>query len=105
MIKLALFFLLCVSCFAEKPSGSLPEGSILHLVINMNGGQRLLLNDDSLWDIDPEDIEISRLWLSPFPMKISNSRSSLYPYFITNIQSQKKVKARPSSITINEQAP
>lgn len=106
MIKTVLsIILLCFSCIAEKPSGLLPEGSILHLVINMDGGQRLLLNDDSLWDIDPEDVEISSLWLSPFPMKISSSGSILYPYLLTNIQSQKKVKAKPSSVNINEQAP
>ncbi len=93
ILALNLFFSFC---FAEKASKSLPEGSILHLDINMNGGQRLLLNDASLWDVDPEDLEISRLWLSPFPMQITLGGSDLYPYLIINTQSQEKIKVKPS---------
>lgn len=103
MIKtlLALSFLF-LPCYAKKPSRDIQEGSILHITVNMSGGKKLLLNDDSLWDIDPEDLEISRLWLSPFPMKITLGGSDLYPYLIINISSQKKVRAKPS---LNEQAP
>lgn len=79
-------------CYAKN----MLEGSILHVTVNMSGGKKLLLNDDSLWDIDPEDLEISRLWLSPFPMEITLGGSDLYPYLIINISSQKKVRAKPS---------
>ena len=94
-LALTLFFL---PCYAKKPSKDIEEGSILHVTINMSGGKKLLLNDNSLWDIDPEDLEISRLWLSPFPMEITLGGSDLYPYLIINISSQKKVKAKPSFI-------
>ncbi len=87
-------------CYAEKASRLLPEGALLHLEINMNGGQRLLLNDNSAWDVDPEDLEISRLWISPFPLQITLGGSDLYPYLIINTQSQKQVKAKPSTYSI-----
>ena len=97
MIKITLALNLALSfCYAGRASNSLPEGSILHLDINMNGGQRLLLNDASLWDVDPEDLEISRLWLSPFPMQITLGGSDLYPYLIINTQSHEKIKVKPS---------
>ena len=91
---LTILFVLSSILIAELTE-KLPEGSLLHLSINMNGGQRLLLNDDSLWEIDPEDVEISRLWLSPFPLQINLGGSDLYPYLIINIRSQKQVKAKP----------
>lgn len=97
ILATAFFF---YPCHAEKTSEILPEGSLLHLEINMKGGHRLLLNDHSAWDIDPEDLEISRLWLSPFPLKITLGGSDLYPYLIINMQSQKKVKAKPSEYSI-----
>jgi hypothetical protein len=97
MIKLILPLIALSSYSYGEP---LPRGSVLHLDINMKGGHRLLLNDSSVWDVDPEDIEISRLWLSPFPMEITKGGSSLYPYLIINIQSQEKIKAKPSTYSM-----
>ncbi|MES2200550.1 MAG: hypothetical protein V4489_10355 [Chlamydiota bacterium] len=102
-ILLPLTLILC-PCFAEKHARDLPVGALLHLEINMNGGERLFLNDNSVWDVNPEDLEISRLWLSPFPMKITLGGSDLYPYLIINVRSQEKIKVKPSDY-LNEQDP
>ncbi len=91
LTSIFIFFL----CSAARFSTPLPEGALLHLIINMESGTKLLLTDDSIWEVAPEDREISRLWLSPFPLKITRGESDLYPYLITNMQSGKKVKARP----------
>ena len=82
-------------CSTGRFSEPLPQGAFLHLIVNMNGGQKLVLNDNSIWEIDPEDREISSLWLSPFPLEVTHEGSDLYPYLITNSQSHNKVKARP----------
>lgn len=79
---------------SEAISRPLEVGCMLHVQANIEGGKKLLLTDDSLWEVDPKDLYISSLWLSPFQMEISWEGSDPYPYLLINIQSQKQVRAR-----------
>jgi len=92
MLKHCIALLLFSSLHA-KP---LEEGSILHLEINMHAGHKLVLNDESVWEVDPADVGVSGLWLSPFPVKVTFQGEGPYPYSITNMQSEKTVKAKRS---------
>ncbi len=70
--------------------------TVLYLSTNMQNGKELILTDNSKWDIAPEDQITSQLWIGSFPLKITLGGSKEYPYLLTSIHSQKKVKARPS---------
>jgi hypothetical protein len=90
-MKIALLILLSTTLFSfEQPY----SGNKLFLSINVNRGKELILDDNSRWEIDPEDQCISCLWLSPFPLTISFSESDEYPYILTNGLSKMQVKAK-----------
>lgn len=86
----ALYLLLTLS-----PIQKLEPGAILHIEVNLLGGRKLILNDGSTWEIDPFDLPISALWLSPAPLEVTRSTSEIYPYFLTDIRTNLKVKAKP----------
>lgn len=75
------------------------EEAQLFLSINIDNGKRLQLSDNSIWEIDPNDIPISSVWITPFPVKITPSNDPGYPSLIVNINSGVSVKAKkvPSS--------
>lgn len=66
----------------------------LSLNINIDNGRVLILNDGSYWEVAPEDRKISSFWLTPFPLEITPRDSQAFPFFILNITTQEKVKAR-----------
>jgi len=66
----------------------------LYLSINIDSGSQLELSDNSLWEVDPDDRNISSVWLTPFPVQISPSGDPSYPFRITNRTNHDSVKAR-----------
>ena len=76
------------------PLGSTP----LSLSINIDSGKKLQLSDGSLWEIAPEDQNISSVWLTPFQIEIKPSNSKTYPFSIHNLNSQESVKAKEIKI-------
>lgn len=66
----------------------------LSLSINIDNGQKLLLSDNSMWEVSPNDIPTSSVWLSPSPVKIVPSNDPDYPFLIVDINSGISVKAR-----------
>lgn len=64
------------------------------LSININNGEKLLLSDNSLWEIDPKDRSVASVWITPFPVNILPSGDKDYPSLIVNINSGATVKAR-----------
>lgn len=73
----------------------LAPSSQLYLSININNGQMLQMTDNSVWEINPGDINTSSVWITPFPVKIEPSSNPQYPYRITNLNSSASVLARP----------
>jgi hypothetical protein len=79
-----------------------PPPSELSLSINVDNGQKLQLSDNSLWEIAPNDIQTSAVWITPFPIKITPSHDPDYPCLLVNLNSGISVKARqiPASNTV-----
>jgi hypothetical protein len=69
----------------------------LSLTINIQNGQELVLSDGTHWEVAPEDRKISDIWLTPFPLEIIPRDSKEYPFFILNLSSKEKVKAKQLS--------
>ena len=58
-------------------SSSIETSSDLYISENMDNGARLQLSDGSLYEISPDDTEISAGWLLPFPLKIEKTEDQL----------------------------
>ncbi|GAB4186685.1 MAG: hypothetical protein Tsb0015_04710 [Simkaniaceae bacterium] len=71
------------------------EKAALTLSENRFNGKILILSDGSQWQISPDDIDRSSLWLTPFPVRIERNDENLnYPYRILNNYTGSSVKAR-----------
>ncbi|MBI3236840.1 MAG: hypothetical protein HYZ48_03970 [Chlamydiales bacterium] len=71
----------------------------LFLSINIDGGKKLQLSDGTFWEIAPSDVATSSIWITPFPVRISNSTDPNYPFVLTNTISGVAVRARQASAT------
>ncbi|MBP9842204.1 MAG: hypothetical protein KBC64_07265 [Simkaniaceae bacterium] len=65
-----------------------PESVERYLSENIQGGRVLRLSDNTMWEVSPDDITISRIWLFPFPVKIEVDEvtNPAYPYKFTNLR-------------------
>lgn len=68
--------------------------STLSLSLNVNGGRKLLLSDQSLYEVSPDDIDTASAWLSPVTIEIRPSDNTNYPYRLVNKDAEQSVKAR-----------
>jgi len=69
----------------------------LYLSQNIDNGKSLMLTDDSVWEVKPEDRSISESWLTPFPLTIvdnTDSDNANYPKKIFNGNTNASVKVR-----------
>jgi hypothetical protein len=59
-----------------------------YLSENIQGGRVLRLSDNTMWEVSPDDVTISRIWLFPFPVKIEvdEATNPAYPYKFTNLR-------------------
>jgi len=73
------------------------QTSNLSLSINLDGGKRLELSDNSIWEIAPDDVQKASIWITPFPVQISPSGDPDYPCLIINTNSGVSVRARPTT--------
>lgn len=68
--------------------------SSLQLSINIDQGRELRLSDDSVWEVDPRDVSIASIWISPFELTITPSQDPNYPCLLTNRTTNASVRAR-----------
>ncbi len=73
------------------PSGKVPT---LYLSENIEGGKKLRLTDGSVYEVSPDDLNLTGFWITPFPIKILPSRDPQYPYLIINMNTGTAVKAK-----------
>lgn len=64
------------------------------LSVNVNNGKMLRMVDGSLYEIHPSDVVYTALWITPFPLKITETDDLDYPYKITNTNTGRTVRAR-----------
>ena len=82
-----------------------PKEAEIFLSINIDGGKKLELSDGSTWEVDPNDVGQSSVWITPFPMRIVPSNDSNYPFLLVNKISGISVKARKISPSVETNAP
>jgi len=68
--------------------------SDLYLSQNIDNGKQLILSDGSRYEIAPDDVDSSALWITPFPIEITRDDSGDYPFIIKNKNSGTEVHAR-----------
>ncbi len=69
----------------------------LYLSQNIDNGKTLMLTDDSVWEVKPEDRSVSESWLTPFPLSITDNTDpdkTTYPKKISNSNTNTSVKVR-----------
>ena len=76
---------------SSKVANQAPE---VMLSINIEGGRKLQLSDGTIWEVDPNDVVQSSVWITPFPIRIVPSDSTDYPFLLVNKTSGVSVKAR-----------
>jgi hypothetical protein len=72
----------------------LREGETLTVSLNMKNGQFLQLSDNSVWKINPSDVDTTSGWLTPAIIDISKSSHPSYPCLLTNRQTYSSVSAQ-----------
>ncbi|MBI5273840.1 MAG: hypothetical protein HY860_02160 [Chlamydiales bacterium] len=70
---------------------------IAKLSINARGGEFLILENDTVWAVDPNFVVISSGWLSPIPIAVTLNLGSEYPFRLTNQLSTQEVYAKKAS--------
>ena len=66
----------------------------LSLTINLNNGAELILSDATRWQIHPQDVVISSVWIAPSALSVAAGTDPSYPFVITNLSSKQSVRAK-----------
>jgi len=69
------------------------DGSEHYLEGNYNSGSRIVLDDGSMWDIDPVDKIVAALWEYNSVITVTSTKGGKYPYELTNSDDGKEVRA------------
>lgn len=73
------------------------ESFISQLSINAKGGAFLILNNNSVWEVDPEDYILSSGWISPVKIRVMLDLGNPYPFKLLNMQSNQSVNAKKAT--------
>ncbi len=76
------------------PSGIEETNEPLTFDLVIDGGKFVQLSDGTLWEIAPDDISATALWLIPFPIVIKTSGDNAYPHLLVDQNTGKSVKAK-----------
>jgi len=68
-------------------------GSEHHVQTNSNSGSTIVLDDGSMWNIDPVDTMISALWKFSAIITVSSNNVGKYDYVLSNSEDGKEVRA------------
>jgi hypothetical protein len=75
-------------------TGFYSDGGSEHTIeANYSKGSTLVLDDGSIWDIDPLDQMITALWKYEANITVSSSNGGQYDYLLCNSEDGKKVRA------------
>ncbi len=81
----------------KQPQEEKVKESQLFLSINIDAGRKLQLSDGSTWEVAPTDVAQASVWITPFPIRITQSSDLNYPYLIVNKISGISIKVRPAT--------
>src|SRR4051794_3721438 len=102
---MSLFFISCLASIITNNINSSYQESIrqehlhptviLTVSLNLNGGNELILSDNSHSIVNPEDTETSSPWLSPFVMEVLPGGSDGYPVGLIYLLAQEHIRVPP----------
>jgi len=69
------------------------EGAEHHVEANYNSGASIVLDNGSMWDIDPADQIIAALWKFSAIITVSSNNVGKYDYVLSDSESGKEVRA------------
>jgi hypothetical protein len=72
-----------------------PYSSMISL--NLEGGKFIQLQDGTLYQIAPTDIDTASVWLTPVLITVTQSKDPNYPYILQNTQNKTQVSAKKAS--------
>lgn len=88
---------------AQAERSETATNDAIFLSENLDGGQRLKLSDGSIYQIAPDDLARSSLWITPIEIKISQGTDPNFPYLLINVDSGSALKAKQvQGPTINQ---
>jgi hypothetical protein len=64
-----------------------------HYIESNSSGSMIVLDDGSIWDIDPVDKMISALWKYEAIITVTSTSGGKYEYVLNNSEDGKKVRA------------
>lgn len=73
---------------------SLNAARTLYLSLNIDGGKKLQLSDGRIFEVAPEDVQYTSLWITPFALLLKPSRDPDYPIMIVDRDSGTSVRAK-----------
>ncbi len=80
------------------PKNQAPAANELFLSENLSNGSLLKLSDGSIYEVNPQDIPLSSLWITPFPMEVTMTSDPNYPFLLMNKNTNTMVHARKPQI-------
>lgn len=69
----------------------------LSLFTNIDGGRKLELSNGNIYEVSPDDLNVSSSWITPFPLRIEASDDPYYPLRLVNIHTGRSVKVKKVS--------
>lgn len=80
----------------QVPAGPTPPPSLRDLYVseNLDGGAKLQLSNGDIYEIHPDDRDVSSTWLLPSNVTVTPSKNLDYPIIITNTISGTSIKAK-----------
>ncbi|MCF7851706.1 MAG: hypothetical protein K9M07_00525 [Simkaniaceae bacterium] len=76
-----------------------PQTTLSTLSLNISNGQYIQLDDGSVWEVDPKDMNLSQGWLSPVQIRVTTTQDPNYPYQLFNTATNSSVSAKRVTMT------
>jgi len=72
----------------------------LFLSYNLQNGTLLRLSDGSDWQINPQDVNITSMWLTPIEIAVIPTTDPDYPFKLKNVQTGETVRAKKPQASV-----
>ena len=73
------------------------KNNVISVSMVLHNGQFLELTDNSIWQINPQDVPTAKGWILPSEIVVSENANKNYPYTLTNSLTNDSIKAKKSS--------
>ncbi len=70
----------------------------LTVAINVSGGEKIVLSDNSVWDVAPEDQSTAAGWIGSIAVELSASTNAAYPFNMTNMKTRVTIKVKKGTL-------